>query len=69
MANDGTPNPEKSIKRLRIINKTKYTMDPRIYFLMKTNKEKIIIESTKNSLIRTYFLTKGSFNNYVMLSW
>ena len=34
-------------------NKTKYTLDPGIYFLIKTNEYKIIIKSTKNSLIRT----------------
>ena len=28
-------------------NKTKYTMDPGIYFLMKTNKQDIIIKVPK----------------------
>ena len=36
------------------INKTKYTIDPGIQFLMKLMK--IMIKSTKDSLIRTYFL-------------
>ena len=43
-------------------NKIEYTMDPWIYFLTKNNKLKIIITSTKNSLIRTYFL------NYPLIS-
>ena len=30
-------------------------MDPGIYFLMKTKKQKIMIKSTKNSLLMTYF--------------
>ena len=34
-------------------NKTKYTMELGIYFLMKTNKQNIVI---KIGLIRTYFL-------------
>ena len=35
---------------------------PQDIHLMKTNKQKIVIESTKNSLIRSYFL------NYPLIS-
>ena len=52
-------------------NKTKYTMGPGIYFLMKTNRYKIVIKSTKNSLIGTYFLTYlliSGYENIKMLS-
>ena len=36
-----------SFKKIR--NKTKYTMDPGIYFLMKTNKKEIIIKELKTA--------------------
>ena len=43
---------------LRLANKVtmdRQSIDPGLYFLMKTKKN-ITIKSTKNSLIRTYFL-------------
>ena len=50
-------------------NKTKYTMDPGIYFLMKTNKEHT--KSTRNSLTWTYsliYLLINRCGNLKMLS-
>ena len=47
---------EDSMPNIAYPNKTKYTMDPEIFFLMKTDKWEITIKSNKNSLIRTYSL-------------
>ena len=38
------------------LKQDKVKMDPWIYFLMKTNEYKIMIKSTKNDLVKTYFL-------------
>ena len=41
---------------ITITARQSYTVSPGIYFVTKTNKEKITIKSTQNSLTRSYFL-------------
>ena len=48
-------------------NKTKYTMDPGIYFLIKTNKYRDCGKTTKNSLIGRWENLKNTFEIFLSL--